>query len=62
MISDFDERRMRHFRELDYSQQREAIRRLAAAGHSDDVISSATQLSLEQVRRALGSDDPQGAD
>lgn len=42
-----------HFQLLPHDQQRQAINRLAAAGLTDDVISRATGLSVDYVRRLL---------
>lgn len=50
-----DADRMRHFRALDEAQQREAIRRLAAAGQSEHTIARATGLAVEQIRHVLES-------
>ncbi len=48
-----DAARMRHFHSLDHEHQGAAIKRLAATGLSDHGIASATQLSIEQIRRVL---------
>jgi hypothetical protein len=44
---------MQHFHTLHRDAQEAAIRRLAAAGYSEHAIASATQLSVEQIRRVL---------
>jgi len=46
---------MAHFAALTREEQLVAIRRLKAEGKSDDVIASATQLSVEFVRRIVGA-------
>lgn len=48
-----DEQARHDFALLPHDQQRQAINRLAAAGHTDDVISRATGLSTDYVRRLL---------
>ena len=50
--------RMRHFARLDQEQQAQAIRRLAYLGQSEDLIARSTGLSVEQIRRILGSTTP----
>jgi hypothetical protein len=42
-----------HFHSMPHDQQRQAINRLAAAGHTDDVIARATGLHVDYVRRLL---------
>ena len=54
LAGDPDRDRMRHFHQLDHTQQVQAIHRLAAAGMSDHGIAQATALSVEFVRRLLG--------
>jgi DNA-binding NarL/FixJ family response regulator len=51
--SAYRERQLQHFHALDHVQQRQAIQRLAAAGHADSTIAQATGLSVEMVRRIL---------
>lgn len=48
-----------HFHSMPHDQQRQAIQRLGAAGHTDDVISRATGVSVDQVRRLLGGREAQ---
>jgi DNA invertase Pin-like site-specific DNA recombinase len=52
-LNGYRERQLRAFHELDRERQAMAIRRMAADGHGDDTIASATGLSREQVRRIL---------
>lgn len=54
-MSALREREMRHFLLLDRNQQAQAIRRLVASGMSEHTVSTATGLSVEQVRRVLGA-------
>lgn len=49
----YDLQARHHFALLPHDQQREAIQRLAAAGHTDDIISRATGLSRDYVCRLL---------
>jgi hypothetical protein len=49
------ERELKHFLLLDRDAQESAIRRLAASGMRDYTIAAATGLSVEQVRRILGT-------
>jgi hypothetical protein len=44
-----------HFHALDREEQTKTIRRLAAAGHGEHTIAQATGLSVEQIRRVLGT-------
>jgi hypothetical protein len=44
---------LQDFLALSAEQQAQVIRRMAAAGWSDQGIASATRLSVEQVRRVL---------
>lgn len=50
-----DATRMHHFHTLSPEHQADALRRLAALGYSDHGIASASGLSVEFVRRVLGS-------
>lgn len=47
-------RELIHFLMLPHEQQVEAIYRLHRLGWSDDTISRATRLSVEQVRQLIG--------
>lgn len=47
-------RELIHFLLLSHEQQVEAIYRLHRLGWSDDTISRATRLSVEQVRQLIG--------
>lgn len=55
-----DANRMRHWHSLTREQQVQAIRDLARLGMSERTISAATDLTVEQVRRALGKSSPPG--
>lgn len=46
--------RMHYFALLSRDEQEQAIRRMAASGLSDHVISAATMLSVEQIKKILG--------
>jgi len=48
------DRHMHYFALLSESEQREAIKRLAASGMVDTGIAAATRLSVEQIRQILG--------
>jgi transposase len=50
---------MRHFLLLDRDQQEQAIRRLVASGMSEHTVASITGLSVEMVRRVLGTPESQ---
>ncbi len=48
-----DSDRMRHFELLTVPERKQAVRRMAAEGFSDDQIASACRLAVEMVRRVL---------
>lgn len=56
-----DTNRMAHFHALAREQQAEAIRRLAATGMSEHSMAHATGLAVEQIRRVLAEQAPDGA-
>jgi hypothetical protein len=50
-------RELMHFLLLPADQQAQVIRRMAAAGWSDQGLAAATRLSVEQIRRLLTGDE-----
>jgi ABC-type phosphate/phosphonate transport system ATPase subunit len=48
------DKRMHYFAMLTRDEQADAIHRLSRSGMSDHAIASATQLSVEMVRKILG--------
>jgi hypothetical protein len=54
MSANPNDRRMYFFAMLTRDEQAEAIHRLSRSGASDHGIASATQLSVEMIRKILG--------
>jgi hypothetical protein len=53
-VNERPDHRMRYFHMLDQNEQAQAIAQLAASGMSENTIATATQLSVEQIRKILG--------